>query len=109
MLDQQDGNLQRLLDVSPGVLGYAWLLLLAVWGGTANYVSRIRKHKTPFSLAELLGEWVISGFAGVVTAYACWEMGWSYYATAAAVGIGGHMGGRAIGLMEHWFLTSRVR
>lgn len=34
-----------------------------------------RKNKLPFSLVELFGEWAISGFAGLITAYLCAEMG----------------------------------
>jgi len=87
--------------------GYLWLVVLAVWGGTANYISRLKKSKAAFSVIELVGEWTISGFAGVVTALCCYSMGWDWYLTAAATGIAGHMGGRAIGLAEHWF-TNRI-
>ena len=85
-------------------LGYGWLFVLAIWGGTVNYISRIRKQKIPFSIIELVGEWFIAGFAGVITAYFCYGIELNFYMTAAATGIAGHMGGRAIGLAEHWFL-----
>ena len=81
-------------------VGYAWLFVLAIWGGTASYISRIKKFKVPFSTAELLGEWVISGFAGVVTAYFCHAWGLDYYVTAGLVAIAGHMGGKGIVMME---------
>jgi hypothetical protein len=83
-------------------LGYLWFVLLALWGGTVSYISRVRKNKTPFSLVELLGEWTISGFAGLITAYICAEMEFSFYVTAALTGICGHMGGRAIFILENW-------
>lgn len=83
--------------------GYLWFALLALWGGTASYISRIRKSQMPFSLMELIGEWTIAGFAGMVTMYMCIEMKISPPATAALVGISGHMGGRAIGMLEHYF------
>lgn len=86
------------------MLGYAWMLLLAIWGGTASYISRIRKTKSPFSVIELIGEWTISGFAGVVTALVCYRFQFDFYATSAAVGIAGHMGGRAIGMLEHYWV-----
>lgn len=88
-------------------LGYIWLVALAIWGGTANYISRLRTSKAAFSVAELVGEWTISGFAGIITAFICVSLGWDWYITAATTGIAGHMGGRAIGLAEH-FLTQRL-
>lgn len=81
-------------------IGFLWFLLLAAWGGTASYLSRIKKMKTPFSVMELVGEWTISAFAGIITAFICYEMQFSFFATAALTGIAGHMGGRAIALFE---------
>lgn len=83
-------------------LGFVWFMLVAVWGGTVSYITRLKKSKAPFSLMELVGEWTISAFAGIITAYLCAEMGMSFYVTAALSGISGHMGGRAIGLLESW-------
>ena len=90
-------------------VGFLWFLLLAAWGGTASYLSRIKKMKTPFSIMELVGEWTISAFAGIVTAFICYEMQFSFYATAALTGIAGHMGGRAIALMEHFIETTYAK
>jgi hypothetical protein len=84
-------------------LNYVWLIFIALWGGTANYLSRIKRDKLPFSMIELIGEWFISGFAGVITAYMCYSLAWDFYLTAAVTGIAGHMGGRAIYLMESYF------
>lgn len=81
-------------------IGFLWFFILAVWGGTASYLGRIKKMKTPFSIMELIGEWTISAFAGIVTAFLCYEMQFSFFATAALTGIAGHMGGRAIALFE---------
>lgn len=81
---------------------WAWvvLMVLAVWGGTANYVSRLKRSKQAFSVVELVGEWVISGFAGFMAALACIELGYSFAIAAAAAGVAGHMGGRSIYLLE---------
>lgn len=84
-------------------LGYIWLIFLAVWGGTVNYLNRLKKSQAGFSVAELAGEWVISGFAGIMTAFICFEMGFSDYVTYAAAGISGHMGGKAVYFLEKWF------
>lgn len=86
-------------------LSWIWVLLLAIWGGTASYIARVRRMKTPFSLVELVGEWTISGFAGVVTGYLCVAANFPPYMTMAFAGISGHMGGRAITLMENQFST----
>lgn len=86
-----------------GGLGYIWFLVLALWGGTVSYIGRIRKGKLAFSFAELIGEWSISGFTGIITAYICAEMQFSFYMTAALVAISGHMGGRALSIFENWF------
>lgn len=85
-------------------LVYVWFTVLAMWGGTANYMSRINRDKGSFSIVELIGEWAISGFAGLITAYACTELELSFAMTSAAAGIGGHMGGRAIYLFEQIFM-----
>lgn len=81
-------------------LAYGWFVMLALWGGTANYLSRQRRDKLPFSVIELIGEWSISGFSGIVTAYICVDLDLSFALTAAAAGIAGHMGGRAVYVME---------
>ena len=85
-------------------LVYGWFLAMAFWGGTANYISRRARDKTPFSIVELVGEWSVSGFSGLITAYICTDMGLSFAMTSAAAGIGGHMGGRAIYLFEQLFI-----
>ncbi len=84
-------------------LGYFWFVLLAIWGGTANYISRVRKEGMKFSIIELVGEWSISGFAGVITALVCQAMEVNMLMSYALVGIAGHAGGRAIFVFESAF------
>ena len=56
-------------------IGYIWFIMLAIWGGTVNYLTRINRGNVQFfSFFELMGEWFISGFAGLLTAYVCIEM-----------------------------------
>jgi uncharacterized membrane protein len=86
-------------------LGWVWFVILAVWGGTANYISRVRKEGMKFSTVELIGEWSISGFVGVITALICMEMGVSDMLTYALVGIAGHAGGRAIFILENLYFA----
>lgn len=96
-------NLRSLFDAS--TIGYLWFTVIALWGGTASYISRMEKRGLPFSLAELIGEWVISGFSGVATALICVNLNVSFELTAAASGIAGHMGGRAIAVLESLWLN----
>lgn len=79
---------------------WAWLIVVAIWGGTAAHIERMREHNLKFTLIGLIGDWVISGFVGIITAYACVSMNWDFYITAAACGVAGHQGGRAIGLLK---------
>lgn len=96
--------LKQLLDAG---LGYVWFIFLAAWGGTVNYITRRKSEKSPFSIVELVGEWVISGFSGLLTAFICQEMGIAFMYTAAAAGVAGHMGGRGIYMIER-FIQKRV-
>jgi len=80
--------------------GYFWFVFLAIWGGTTHYISRIKKNGQVFSFAELIGEWSISAFAGIMTAYVCQSMQVDFFMTAALVGMAGHMGGRGLFMFE---------
>lgn len=103
MLDQQPdtGTLRALIDTLAGGLYYTWFVLIAIIGGTVNYIGRIRRGEVnAFSVAELLGEWLVSGFIALLTAYLCIEMEFSWEITAFLCGIAGHMGGRGIYLLE---------
>lgn len=106
-MDGQGWLSQRFVEfIQSTGLTYLWLLLLAAWGGTASYLGRVRKLGLTFSFAEWLGELVISGFSGIVTAYLCMWAGFPPLLTFALAGVAGHMGGRAITLIEtgvtHW-------
>lgn len=102
----EHGVVDRVLSMfSATSLGFVWFSLIAIWGGTASYLSRLKKSQAPFSIMELVGEWTVSAFAGIITAFLCFEMGASFYTTAALAGISGHMGGRAIAMLESWAET----
>lgn len=90
--------------LASSAVGYLFLLGLAIWGGTVNYLTRIKQGKVEkFSFAELVGEWTISGFAGVLTFYICSELELSWNMIAFFSGISGHLGGRAIFIFENYF------
>lgn len=81
--------------------GTLWMFILAIWGGTVSYLSRLKQNSAlVFSFAEWVGEMTVSGFAGLLVAYVALELNTSWYIAAASAGIGGHMGGRALFLLE---------
>lgn len=81
---------------------YAWVGVLSVWGGIANYVAKLRRGDSRFNLLEIFGEMIVSGFAGVMTFYICAASHTPEVVTAVAVGISGHMGARVITQIEIW-------
>ena len=89
-----------LVDNYP-VVTYFMVLFLAFWGGIAGYAHKLKTNLTKrFSISELVGELVISGFVGVITFYLCEYMRFPPPLTGACVGIAGHMGSRFIFLVE---------
>jgi hypothetical protein len=94
--------LERLIHLIDG-RGGLWLVLLAMWGGTVRYVMAIRKDGRQFKFTSLFIEWIVSGFTGVLTAYMCFSAGASWQVTCFIVGVAGHMGGRALYLLEKKF------
>lgn len=98
-----DGPQTLIEQIAQAGLSYLWFIILAIWGGTANYISRVKQTDMKFSTVELVGEWSISSFAGIITALLCQEMGISPLLTYALVGISGHAGGRAIFVFEAVF------
>ena len=81
-------------------VGYLWFIMLAAWGGTVNYITRL-KNGHQFKWLELISEWMISAFSGLLTAYACAESELSWNVTAVMVGVAGHMGGQGIYLVQN--------
>jgi len=51
---------------------------------------------------EIIGELTTSGFAGVMTFWLCEAADINGLITAVLIGISGHMGGRAIFIIEKW-------
>lgn len=83
------------------ILTYAWVLGLALLGGFANFIAKHRRGEVrAFNVTELIGELVISAFAGIITFYLCAYAELDPLLTAALVGMCGHMGSRFIVLME---------
>ncbi len=79
---------------------FAWMIGLSFWGGIAGYLRKIKEGHNRFSVTELIGELFISGFVGVLTFLLCQSAQLNPLLTAAMVGISGHMGSRAIFIIE---------
>lgn len=104
-MDEMNSQLSELASSLKSGWAYVWFIVLGIWGGTASYLSRMRKKGLPFSVAELVGEWVISAFSGVITALLCMDLGMSIELTAAMSGVAGHMGGRATYMFEQYIVS----
>ena len=82
-------------------LTYFWVIGLALLGGLSNFLGkRNRGEVRAFNITELVGDLVISGFAGIITFYLCAYAGLDMMLTAALVGMCGHMGSRSIIMIE---------
>jgi hypothetical protein len=82
------------------LITYLWVWGLAIMGGIVSYHQKVRRGNAKYSIAEFLGEVVTSAFAGVLTFYLCQASGIGQLLTAALVGVSGHMGSRALAILE---------
>jgi len=84
---------------------YALILGVAVLGGFASWYAKVRKGDIPaWSIHHLMGELVTSALAGLLCWWLCEWAGFAPLLNAALAGIAGHMGARAITLIEEWAL-----
>lgn len=80
---------------------YAFLLGLAVLGGFVSWYSRVRKGEiAAWNVQHLIGELATSAFAGLIAFWLCEWANLPPVLTAAIVGVSGHMGAKAISLVE---------
>lgn len=81
-------------------LTYLWVLLLAGVGGLVRFIRELNQATTPkplkFIFLKLVGELIVSSFAGVVTFLLCQAMDIDLLWSAVATAVAGHMGGNAI-------------
>lgn len=88
---------------SYSLLTYSWVFLLAILGGVVNFMTKLKQgHVRMFNIVEFIGEIVTAAFAGVITFWLCENANFSPLLTAAFVGVSGHMGSRAIYMVESW-------
>lgn len=82
------------------VLAYGGTAAWAAFGGLAAYAQKIKKGMCKPSLSEFFGEITISSFVGLLTSFFCERANLDYATSGILVGVAGHMGSRAILLME---------
>jgi len=87
---------------SYSLLTYGWVMVVSGWGGVVTYLRKRRDGVVPmFSFMEFVGELVTSAFAGLVTFFLCEAGEVAPMLAAAMIAISGHMGSRAIYLIEN--------
>jgi len=78
-----------------------YMALIAMLGGYVNFRQKMKAGSTRgWNLTELIGEMVVSAFAGVLTFWVCRGFDINPWLTAAGVAISGHLGARAIFMAE---------
>lgn len=76
---------------------YAWVIVLSVWGGVANFLRKCREGKArAFNIVEFIGEVVSSALAGLITFFLAESSHINQVMTAAMVAVSGHMGTRLL-------------
>ena len=71
---------------------FAWMFILAIWGGTVSYLSRLEaEQELAFSFAEWIGRWlsaVLPGAHGFTSPWSCRRAGTSQRYQRALVAMG---------------------
>jgi hypothetical protein len=84
------------------------MVLLAMWGGTVNYIGRISKGAATFSLLGLVCELSISGFVGVLIILIGLHYQIDVLMIGVLAGVGGHAGGRTMFYLERFVTSKKV-
>ncbi len=83
---------------------YAWVIGVAILGGCASFYQKVKSGQARwFNFSELVGELATSALAGVITYWLAQYGNLNPYLTAALIGIAGHMGSRALFMLEKMF------
>ena len=83
------------------LLTWALVVGLAALGGAVSFYRKVQQGiARRWNFHELLGEIVTSAFVGIVAALLCQHANMGLTLTAALCGIAGHMGARAIFMLE---------
>jgi hypothetical protein len=83
------------------LITYAWVFGMSVLGGVASFMKKLKDgHARAFNVIELIGEMATSALVGVVTFFLCESAEMDRVKSAALVAVAGHMGSKAIRLLE---------
>ena len=82
------------------IIPFCFAIALSCFGGVVSYLHRVDKNGLTFSFFRLALEVFTSGFVGIVSFMLCDSAGLSWPTTAAIVAISGHMGTRALFIVE---------
>lgn len=96
-------NFPNLPNGDSGFFTSMMVVIMALWGGLVNYLTRIRKGAIEFSLLELAIEFIISGFAGLVIGMIALALNVSPLFSLALGGIAGHAGARTMYFVNKYF------
>jgi hypothetical protein len=97
----QEHDMPEKDPLSYELMTWAWVCALSAWGGIASYIRKVKVGViSRFSLFEIIGEIVISGFVGVLTFLLCEWSGIPQVLSAAIIGVSAHMGSRAMFAFE---------
>lgn len=98
-----------MMENVPRLPEYLAMIALALWGGIAQFWRRLKKGEVHFRIVELVGELVVSGFAGFCAGALLLEAGVGTVYSIILAGIGGHMGTRLIYTLENVLSTALRR
>jgi hypothetical protein len=83
---------------------YLWVIAVALLGGAASFYQKVKAGQARwFNFAEFVGEMTTSALAGVLTFWLCEYASLNPWLQAAFIGIAGHMGSRALFMLEKMF------
>ena len=100
MPEKDQNNSALFVELMRQIMPYLSTIFLSMWGGVANHVTTLRNGRKKFQLKELIFDFVVSTFAGLITFYFCRSAGISETMSAVLIAISGHMGTRAIAGFE---------
>lgn len=90
-------------ETTPQVWPSFIMFCIAAAGGAVSWWGKMKKGEVkPVNMMELVGEIVASGITGVLVAWLMTGLGVNQFLVFAAAGISGHMGTRAIFLIERY-------
>jgi hypothetical protein len=96
------------LDVP--VRSYAFVLVVALLGGLVSFYAKVKAGSvSAWNLFHLIGELATAAFAGLIAFWLCSYMDAHPFIMAPIVGMAGHMGAKAIALVEMWGQTAVQR